>query len=117
MPDLPTGTVTILFTDIEGSTRLWQEQPDAMRLALARHDAVLRAAIETNNGHVFKTMGDAFCAAFPVAADAGLAIQQSLQQPLFADAFTAAWAEGRAMTLQDAILCAIEDGASASFEI
>src|SRR5204863_6648712 len=79
---LPTGTITFLFTDIEGSTQLWEQHPDAMRLALARHDAFLRAAIETNNGHVFKTMGDAFCAAFPVAADAvdaALAIQQSLR--------------------------------------
>ncbi|WP_410959495.1 hypothetical protein, partial [Salmonella sp. SAL4432] len=53
-----------------------------MRLALARHDALLRTAIETHNGHVFKRMGDAFCAAFPVASDAldaALAIQQSLR--------------------------------------
>jgi class 3 adenylate cyclase len=53
--ELPTGTVTFLFTDIEGSTRLWSERPDAMRLALARHDALVRAAIETNRGFVFKT--------------------------------------------------------------
>ena len=46
MPALPTGTVTFLFTDIEGSTKLWEEQPDTMRLALARHDALLRAVIE-----------------------------------------------------------------------
>ena len=44
MPDLPTGTVTFLFTDIEGSTRLWEQHPEAMRAALARHDALLRAA-------------------------------------------------------------------------
>src|SRR5437764_12333317 len=81
MPTLPTGTVTFLFTDIEGSTRLWEEQPDTMRLALARHDALLRAAIETNGGHVFKTVGDAFCAAFataPEALDAALRAQQSI---------------------------------------
>src|SRR5437867_4092582 len=79
---LPTGTVTVLFTDIEGSTRVWEEQPDAMRLALPRHDALLRAAIETNKGHVFKTVGDAFCAVFstaPEALDAALALQQSLR--------------------------------------
>ena len=57
---LPIGTVTFLFTDIEGSTRLWEETPDGMKLALARHDSLLRAAIETNGGHVFKTAGDAF---------------------------------------------------------
>src|SRR5438128_544222 len=78
---LPTGTVTLLFTDIEGSTRLWEENPDAMRLALARHDALLKAAIETNGGHVFKTMGDAFCAVFASptdALDAALVGQQQL---------------------------------------
>src|SRR5437762_13324399 len=83
MTDLPTGTVTFLFTDIEGSTRLWEQQPDAMRLALARHDALLRAAIETHGGHVFKTMGDAFCAAFASptdALDAALLGQQHLLQ-------------------------------------
>src|SRR5438046_10559960 len=83
MPDLPTGTITFLFTDIEGSTRLWEEQPDTMRLALARHDALLRAAIETNGGVVFKTIGDAFCAAFSTAhqaLEAALMAQQSLHQ-------------------------------------
>ena len=68
--DLPTGTVTFLFTDIEGSTRLWEKFPDGMKIALARHDEVLRAAIEAHGGYVFKTMGDAFCAAFPTAPDA-----------------------------------------------
>ena len=46
MADLPSGTVTFLFTDIEGSTRLWEEYPEAMREALARHDEMLREAIE-----------------------------------------------------------------------
>src|SRR6266536_2267634 len=83
MPDLPFGTITFLFTDIEGSTRLWEEQPETMRLALARHDALLRAAIETNGGNVFKTVGDAFCAAFPTAPqalEAALIAQQCLHQ-------------------------------------
>jgi predicted ATPase/class 3 adenylate cyclase len=62
--------VTFLFTDIEGSTRLWERDPVAMQSALARHDEVLRAAIEGHAGHVFKTVGDAFCAAFPTATDA-----------------------------------------------
>src|SRR5712691_6570302 len=70
MADLPTGTVTFLFTDIEGSTRLWEQHPEAMRAALARHDALLRQAIEARGGHVFKTMGDQFCAAFAGAPDA-----------------------------------------------
>nr|WP_309695860.1 tetratricopeptide repeat protein [Armatimonas sp.] len=70
MRNLPAGTVTFLFTDIEGSTKLWEVQPEAMQIALARHDALLRDAIETHNGYVFKTIGDAFCAAFPTAPDA-----------------------------------------------
>jgi predicted ATPase/class 3 adenylate cyclase len=66
----PTGTITFLFTDIEGSTRLWEERPDAMRESLARHDALLRSAIENHDGFVFKTVGDSFCAAFANAPDA-----------------------------------------------
>jgi TolB-like protein/class 3 adenylate cyclase/tetratricopeptide (TPR) repeat protein len=70
MAELPTGTVTLLFTDIEGSTRLWETHAAAMRAALARHDALLRHCIEDHDGHVFKTGGDAFCAAFHTASDA-----------------------------------------------
>ena len=70
---LPTGVVTFLFTDIEGSTRLWEEQPDAMQIALARHDELVRKAIASSNGRLFKTAGDAFCAAFVTAHDALLA--------------------------------------------
>jgi len=66
----PTGTVTFLFTDIEGSTKLWESHPDAMRASLARHDALMRQAIGASNGYVFKTIGDAFCAAFSTAAEA-----------------------------------------------
>ena len=77
MSDLPSGTVTFLFTDIEGSTKLWEQHPEPMRLALARHDELLRKAIEDNNGYVFKTVGDAFCAAFPTAPDALAAAIQS----------------------------------------
>src|SRR5262245_22338908 len=64
MPDLPSGTVTFLFTDIEGSTRLWEAHPEAMREALLQHDDLLRACIESHGGYVFKTVGDAFCAVF-----------------------------------------------------
>jgi predicted ATPase/class 3 adenylate cyclase len=67
MNDLPTGTVTFLFTDIEGSSRLWENHADAMAIALARHDAIVRGSAETRGGAVFKTVGDAFCVAFPVA--------------------------------------------------
>lgn len=70
MSELPTGTVTFLFTDLEGSTRLWDEHPAAMREAVARHDVLLRRAFESHRGHVFKTIGDAFCVAFEAAPDA-----------------------------------------------
>ena len=79
----PTRTITFLFTDIEGSTKLWEQHPEAMRLALAQHDTRLRQAIEDNHGVVFKTIGDAFCAAFPTAPDAlnaALAAQRALGQ-------------------------------------
>jgi len=79
---LPTGTVTFLFTDIEDSTRLWSERPEAMRTALAHHDAILRHAIEAHGGLVIKTVGDAFHAVFATAADAfnaALAAQRGLQ--------------------------------------
>jgi predicted ATPase/class 3 adenylate cyclase/Tfp pilus assembly protein PilF len=66
----PTGTVTFLFTDIEGSTKMWERSPQAMQAALARHDQILRLAIEEHDGYVFKTVGDAFCCAFPTAPDA-----------------------------------------------
>jgi len=60
----PRGTVTFLFTDIEGSTKLWEQHPEAMGAALRQHDELLRRVIEENNGRVFKTMGDAFYAVF-----------------------------------------------------
>jgi predicted ATPase/class 3 adenylate cyclase len=66
----PTGTITFLFTDIEGSTRLWERQATEMSRALARHDQLVREAIEGRGGHVFKTVGDAFCAGFGSAVDA-----------------------------------------------
>src|SRR5829696_7656263 len=66
----PTGTLTFLFTDIEGSTRLWERHPAAMQTALARHDEILRGDTEHHGGYVFKTVGDAFCCAFPAAPDA-----------------------------------------------
>jgi hypothetical protein len=66
----PTGTVTFLFTDIEGSTKLWENNAPAMQAALARHDELLRWAIEEHGGYVFKTVGDAFCCTFSTPRDA-----------------------------------------------
>ena len=70
MTALPTGTVTFLFTDLEGSTRLWEEHPDAMQAALARHDGILRDAIAAHDGAIVKTTGDGVHAAFATAANA-----------------------------------------------
>jgi predicted ATPase/class 3 adenylate cyclase len=79
----PSGTVTFLFTDIEGSTKLWEKHPEGMKRALARHDDLLRHAIEGQGGNVIKTTGDGFHAAFETGLNgvaAALAAQQSLLQ-------------------------------------
>src|SRR3954471_19633827 len=68
MTDLPAGTGTFLFSDIEGSTRLWEEHPDAMRQCLARHDEIMRTAVTAHDGVIVKTTGDGVHAAFPTAA-------------------------------------------------
>ena len=81
MAELPRGTVTFLFTDIEGSTALWERDRVAMASAVARHLTLLEAAITSHGGVHFKTIGDAVQAAFPTAPDAvsaALAAQQSL---------------------------------------
>ncbi len=67
---LPTGTVTFLFTDIEGSATLAQNYPDEMNLLLERHNTILRQSIESHNGHVFQIIGDAFASAFHTSGDA-----------------------------------------------
>jgi predicted ATPase/class 3 adenylate cyclase len=67
---LPSGTVTFVFTDVEGSSQRWETHREAMKAAIAHHDALMRAAIEGHRGHVFKTVGDAFCAAFHSPAEA-----------------------------------------------
>jgi predicted ATPase/class 3 adenylate cyclase len=82
MGELPTGTVTFLFTDIEGSTTLAQQYPVALPDLLARHHAILYQAIQAHNGHVFQITGDAFCASFYTASDAlkaALDAQRNLQ--------------------------------------
>ncbi len=67
---LPTGTVTFLFTDIEGSTERWERYRDAMKAAVRSHEDIVRRAIAGHDGHVFKTIGDAFCSAFYNVGDA-----------------------------------------------
>ncbi|OHD67329.1 MAG: hypothetical protein A2177_11505 [Spirochaetes bacterium RBG_13_68_11] len=80
---IPTGTVTFLFTDIEGSTKRWENHRSEMKSSLARHDAILRETIALKNGHVFKTVGDAFCVSYSTASDAinaAISIQLRLGQ-------------------------------------
>jgi class 3 adenylate cyclase/tetratricopeptide (TPR) repeat protein len=67
---VPSGTVTFLFTDIEGSTRRWDRDRAAMQEAVRLHDRLMRAAIAVHDGYVFKTVGDAFCAAFNIPEEA-----------------------------------------------
>jgi predicted ATPase/class 3 adenylate cyclase len=89
-PSIPSGTVTLLFTDVEGSTRLWETEPEPMARALRRHDEILRAAIGQAEGYVFKTVGDAFCAAF-ATPQAALAAVLAAQRALGAEP----WPTGR----------------------
>ena len=85
MVQRPSGVITFLFTDIEGSTRRWESDPDAMRGALAAHDDVLRRAIEAQGGWLFKHTGDGVCAAFAsprAAVDAATDAQRLLALPV-----------------------------------
>lgn len=80
MTVLPTGTVTFLFTDIEGSTRRWEADVEAMRAAVAEHENLLEAAVSENGGHVVKTMGDGVLAVFGDAVSAMRASDTSQQR-------------------------------------
>jgi predicted ATPase len=85
MIERPSGTVTFLITDIEQSTRRWEEAPDAMREALARHDDTLKKAIERHGGWLFKHTGDGVLAAFATprsAIDAAITAQRALELPV-----------------------------------
>src|SRR5439155_8497630 len=85
MVALPTGTVTFLLTDVEGSTRLWDEHPEAMRAALVQHDAIVEFLAEQHRGQVVRPRGEGdsrFCA-FARASDAvaaAAAIQRALHE-------------------------------------
>ena len=85
MTTAPSGVVTFLFTDVEGSTRRWESDADSMRAALATHDGVLRSAIEAQGGFMFKHTGDGVCAAFSsprAGVDAAIAAQAELELPV-----------------------------------
>jgi len=89
LAELPAGTVTFLFTDIEGSTRRWEERPRAMAAALQRHDEVMRTIVAQHRGAVFRTVGDAFCCAFdsvPAAVAAAVDVQLGLASEDWGDA-------------------------------
>jgi class 3 adenylate cyclase len=78
----PSGVVTFLFTDVEGSTRRWEADADGMRAALAAHDEVMRGAVEARGGFMFKHTGDGVCAAFASpkrAVDAAVAARRELE--------------------------------------
>src|SRR5690242_7537430 len=83
----PTGEVTFLFSDIEGSTKRWDEHRDAMQGAVLRHERIVGDAIRRRNGYVFKTLGDAFCAAFR-SMDAAVAAAVDAQRVLAAEDFS-----------------------------
>ena len=85
---VPTGTVTLLFTDIEGSTRMWEGYPVEMNAALLCHDTIVRRSIGDAGGFVFKTVGDAFCAVFSsatAALDAAVRAQLALSREAWPD--------------------------------
>lgn len=79
--DAPQGTVTFVFTDLVGSTRLWERHPLVMPSIIRRHDELLKGIFDRAGGHVFKTVGDAFCVAFPDPAGA-LRAAASVQRAL-----------------------------------
>ena len=84
MTRLPTGEVTFLFTDIEGSTLLWDQWPATMTDALAEHDQQIRSVVEAHGGYVFTTAGDSFSVAFGSATDAlsaAIGIQLAMREP------------------------------------
>jgi predicted ATPase/class 3 adenylate cyclase len=87
VPERPTGTVTFLFTDIAGSTKLWEQHPEAMKVAVSRHDAILRAVVEAHLGFVVKTTGDGLLAAFGTA-HAALAAAVQAQRSLLAETWS-----------------------------
>ena len=86
--NLPSGTATFLYTDIQGSAALWERVPEPMRVAMEQHNAILNESIAAHGGTVYKVIGDAFQAAFPVsiqAVKAAVAIQRKLAKTKWVD--------------------------------
>ena len=84
----PSGTVIFVFTDIEGSTGLWEAAPERMSVALERHDVIVRSAVEAHAGYMFSSGGDGFAVAFARAGDAVAAAVEA-QGRLTAEAWPA----------------------------
>jgi class 3 adenylate cyclase len=84
----PSGTLTFLFTDLEGSTHLWEQYPDHMKAAMARHDALMRNSVEDNKGIVVKTTGDGLHAVFDSAIK-GIEAALQAQQMVAAESWPA----------------------------
>ncbi|HVB50992.1 MAG TPA: adenylate/guanylate cyclase domain-containing protein [Acidimicrobiales bacterium] len=105
---IPSGTITLLFSDIEGSTKLWERASSAMNEALRRHDAIVRGAIDAESGYVFKTFGDAFCAVF-TTSDAAARATDTLQRALRGES----WPTGAEIRVRVALhtgVCQERDG-------
>ena len=117
----PSGTVTFLLTDLEGSTRMWHQDPVAMKAAIVRHDELLEKTVAAYRGHVFARMGDGMAAAFATVRDA-VSAAAAFQQALAGEQWGAArplrarvgatlgaerrWelrAEGAAMSMDEAV--------------
>jgi predicted ATPase/class 3 adenylate cyclase len=98
MNRVPTGTVTFLFSDIEGSTRSWEHQANQMLLAFKRQEEIMRSAMENHGGYVYKMIGDAFQVAFD-SAPAALAAAMQAQQALLAEP----WGETTAIKVRMAL--------------
>ena len=86
MASPPTGILTFLFTDIQGSTRLWERDAKRMQRALARHDEILKSTVESHGGYVFKMVGDACCAAFS-STQGALEAALSAQRAIFSESW------------------------------
>ncbi len=103
MSEFPTGTVTFLFTDIEGSTQLWEKHPEEMKSALAKHDSILKEAIESNHGHIIKTTGDGVHAVFEKVFDsvnATIQAQRNLSSSFISHPFDSAQDKPSSLSLK-----------------
>jgi len=115
MTGRPSGTVTFLFSDVEGSTQLLSELgPDRYGIALEKHRGIIRWAIARRAGREVDTQGDSFLIAFRRASDAVQAAEeiQQLRGSMDPALLESEWSAGRSMSMEDAIEMALADGGS-----